>query len=677
MNTISFTRLTTRAFALFLLLLPATVLAQYPSGKLYVLNEGAIGTFGSLGYVGFPGGHYHEIDTVPVFGRDMLKSGDTLYVIDGNGDLLVYDLPTETRVNEINGLGAQTMALYGDELLLAGTSHPYFRALDVPGGYTQSWSLDSNKIRSGATGLHLNGDIAYLSVGFGSVDPDSQLVRVDLQTQDTTHTRLIARNPGGILQFGDTLYVQCLTDFSNPVPGAVISVLNAADLSVIRLDTLGILSFGGFEPGNNGDIYLSDNTTFGSESIVSYNRATGTLGSTVLSGNYRYYINSLAANGLFVSETDFFSFGQVRFAQGGALSSPAELPISPFRMIFEPGDPLIDLGPDQSYCDSVSLQASLDNLPGISVLWSDGNTDPIRSFSSDTTLSVVVTDGFGNSDSDTVAVEVITSPLLGGPYAVGGCEGEQLLLDATALVNQSADAYYWNFGTVGNTFLYTPDSSANDTLFLVKENEGLCTTTDSVFVNVAARPDDLFPTYAVLVGNDLGNNLLRANANDSIEVELTSAAPVSPDSISWNLSRTGAGSLNNFTGTTTTNQLTLGMGLPFADSLMAMVTASDAGCAFQDTLYLQLVDFTGRQAPFSARLSIYPNPFGEEVRVETGQPLEQIRLLNLQGQVVRQVSLNGKEDARLRNLSSLPAGVYLVQVTATTGEEITRRLVKR
>ena len=63
---------------------------------------------------------------------------------------------------------------------------------------------------------------------------------------------------------------------------------------------------------------------------------------------------------------------------------------------------------------------------------------------------------------------------------------------------------------------------------------------------------------------------------------------------------------------------------------------------------------------------VYPNPCHDELHLRSTSALRTLAVVNSQGQTVLTATHNGAAELTLR-MDSLPAGLYLLQLTDTTG----------
>ena len=71
---------------------------------------------------------------------------------------------------------------------------------------------------------------------------------------------------------------------------------------------------------------------------------------------------------------------------------------------------------------------------------------------------------------------------------------------------------------------------------------------------------------------------------------------------------------------------------------------------------------------------IYPNPTSSSIHIESKYPMEKVRLLDVQG--VYHSSLETNDDSLEVSLSSLPEGVYIIEILFKNGQQAYERVVK-
>ncbi|MCB9235969.1 MAG: gliding motility-associated C-terminal domain-containing protein [Bacteroidia bacterium] len=104
--------------------------------------------------------------------------------------------------------------------------------------------------------------------------------------------------------------------------------------------------------------------------------------------------------------------------------------------------PVVDLGPDSSFCEgsSYTLNAA---VPNGSYLWSDGSTTASITVNAAGTYSVQVDDGVCQAEDEIIlTLRFAPTGLDIGPDTTA-CEGETVILDAT---HPQAQSYAWDFG---------------------------------------------------------------------------------------------------------------------------------------------------------------------------------------------------------------------------------------
>ena len=115
--------------------------------------------------------------------------------------------------------------------------------------------------------------------------------------------------------------------------------------------------------------------------------------------------------------------------------------------------------------------------------------------------------------------------------------------------------------------------------------------------------------------------------------------------------------------------------------------ASGSDCAWIDDVNLpcvgimvieDLTDTThvGVQSHAMVRASVYPNPSNEWVNVESENPVHKIVLFDMNGRVVKAINLSAANHYQL-NMSDVPSGFYMMQITFDNKETQNLKIIKR
>ncbi len=157
--------------------------------------------------------------------------------------------------------------------------------------------------------------------------------------------------------------------------------------------------------------------------------------------------------------------------------------------------PVVDIGPDTSLCDGLTLDLDAGN-PGMTFDWSTTETTQTITVNTTNNYSVSVTDGNGciNTDDINVTFTPLAVVDLGADTLL--CQGETLTLDAGAGVG-----YTYQWSTSPNDTLQTYDVNVSGTFGVdVYTAEG-CLTQDTITVVVVPLPVvDLGPDTALCDG---------------------------------------------------------------------------------------------------------------------------------------------------------------------------------
>ncbi|MDA8886891.1 PKD domain-containing protein, partial [Bacteroidia bacterium] len=143
----------------------------------------------------------------------------------------------------------------------------------------------------------------------------------------------------------------------------------------------------------------------------------------------------------------------------------------------------IDAIGDTAICLGNEATISATGTP--SVIWDNGDTSKTRTINpSQTTYSYVTgTDEFGCTDSDSVLVTILETPLLTPMADTGGCFG----LNTTLTAGGEADNYAWSNGDT--TKSTTIRVTKNITMYVLASNDSGCEDSDTVEVARYIKPN--------------------------------------------------------------------------------------------------------------------------------------------------------------------------------------------
>lgn len=110
--------------------------------------------------------------------------------------------------------------------------------------------------------------------------------------------------------------------------------------------------------------------------------------------------------------------------------------------------------------------------------------------------------------------------------------------------------------------------------------------------------------------------------------------------------------------------------MDFTESQQFVVTAEDGETT---NTYTVAVWFTGVEENLLANLSVYPNPFGNQISVRNAEGVNRVVITNLIGQVVMDIPLTSETI----NTADLGKGVYMITFIAENGERAIRKMIKQ
>ncbi len=282
-----------------------------------------------------------------------------------------------------------------------------------------------------------------------------------------------------------------------------------------------------------------------------------------------------------------------------------------------------------SGCAGDSIYFTNNSTGAMSQTWYVGsnavstNTDFGQVFNSggNYTISLVASDG---SCSDSIFQTIqITDPAVNlGPDTMI-CKTASVLLVA----GFAYDSIMWSDGSTGATLNIGPGTHFVD----VYKNG--CVASDTIVVGeIAIAPADLGADTSICAG----------------------------DTITLDVSRAGSTYLWNDNSTNSS--------LAVSDSGIYWVTITEAnGCSTSDTIEIDVDSCNaGTSEYLSKQLQIFPQPAQSElsIRLTSGFDLfDNVRLINSNGQVVREHSLQGWTGDIKMDVEDIPDGVYFIQIS--------------
>ncbi|MCB0791424.1 MAG: gliding motility-associated C-terminal domain-containing protein [Flavobacteriales bacterium] len=179
----------------------------------------------------------------------------------------------------------------------------------------------------------------------------------------------------------------------------------------------------------------------------------------------------------------------------------------------DPCDIVLDLGPDTVLCDGASLV--LNALQGVPAgyTWQDGSALSQFTVTQTGDYYVDVTSGLCTR-SDTIHVDVLTTPVFSLGPDTTICTGGSVTLDATAV---PAGTPTWSNGSMNTTLAVSTTGQ-----YWVEVDNGGCSASDTVQVTVVPAPPALLPATADICQGD--------------SVLLDAGGP--PDTFLWNTGAT-------------------------------------------------------------------------------------------------------------------------------------------
>jgi hypothetical protein len=364
--------------------------------------------------------------------------------------------------------------------------------------------------------------------------------------------------------------------------------------------------------------------------------------------------------------------------------------------------PTVDLGADTTVCSGQAVLLDASSPGATSYSWSTGNPGSTLNVTLPGTYSVVVSNN-GCTDSDTVVVGSIASPVFDLGVNMAFCQGDSTILDAT--VNGAGVTYIWSTGNTTPTLTVTTSNTYSVTV----TNSVNCSVDDIVSITVEALPmPNLGPDTTLCTGSlvlsDLANssnNYVWSTGEGMSTITIDSAGTYAVTSTSDNgcvgtdeiivdydvpvLNLGGTIDLVNAspvildaenTGSTyswNTGETTQTISVDTIGTYSVTVTNS-AGCAVIGSV--TVVNTTNTNGIKLAKIKVFPNPAADYIIIEnSAMNLQTARITNAFGQIVKQVDIQQNQKVAVQDLTS---GFYFIQFENTDGQVVgTTRFIKQ
>lgn len=299
----------------------------------------------------------------------------------------------------------------------------------------------------------------------------------------------------------------------------------------------------------------------------------------------------------------------------------------------------VDLGPDQVQCVGDTLFLSPGNF--MTYLWSSGATSPTLAVTSDTLVTVSVTDSNGCASSDTLAItwHALPNPQLGPDQLA--CDGDTVVLSPGSFAS-----YSWSTGATAPTVTVL----ATDTVMVTVTDANGCSNSDTVVVEFLPLPTAAF--------NISGSNLSYVFLDQSVG---------NISSWIWDFGDGNSSTQPNPAHTYATNGL----------YVVCLTVSGSCSATVCDTLDLTV----GMAGGLSPTWLVYPNPAAEALSVEMLRPgtlVQRLDVFALDGRRtgVGTVLQPGIQRVVL-DVSRLPNGYYFLQRTNNGAVEYRKFVVMR
>jgi hypothetical protein len=300
--------------------------------------------------------------------------------------------------------------------------------------------------------------------------------------------------------------------------------------------------------------------------------------------------------------------------------------------------PVVDLGQDINICVDAGYAEVLDagvqpNTPQF--LWDNGDISQVRAVSESGTYNVKVTNQYGCSESDTIAVILRPNPVveLGNDTTV--CNGVVLTLNP----GNDGIEYFWNTGQTSQIININSPGSYN---VFVTNSQG-CIKGDTIVINMQGE----LPT---IQGINVTNN-------GQYTFQFTAVNPQNVIGYDWDFGDSTAHSYQVSPTHTYANN---------GNYIVVLYLSSTCGF-LNDSSSAHILGINQLNVTMD-ELTVYPNPTREVATIlnRGALKMEQIEVYNVLGQVIYKSKADSKNKHTLK-LEGFASGVYTIQVFTDKG----------
>ncbi len=291
--------------------------------------------------------------------------------------------------------------------------------------------------------------------------------------------------------------------------------------------------------------------------------------------------------------------------------------------------PVVELGTTIEFCENVEIILDAEN-PGADYEWTTGEITQTIIITSSGTYGVTVTNDFGCSDDDEIIATTLPAPTVDLGSDTAFCDGSSITLDATT----PSCTYGWN--TDENT--PTIQVTVGGIYSVVVTNDFGCTDTDAIFVEIYPAP---------LVEFELAENSICLDADP---VTLTEGTP--------------AGGIYSGTGISGDIFDPAVAGIGIFSITYTYTDAQGCSAAISDEIEVTVCQaIHDNETEYG--LNVYPNPTNGFVSIDLTQISGDysIRVIDVSGRICYQTNSVSTQSIIQYNLSMLPSGSYLIELT--------------